>query len=237
MHSENRIYADTGGAPRKLLRRLVAVLLMLILAVTFTACKDEGDDTIYPVGTAPDAASSGDLYCNEITAYTGPFVEDGKNEQVENVAAILVENRSNEFLEQAIITYSIGSDKTAEFVLTGLPAGESAWVLEKQRLVLTGKEKLEFEDCTSTFRADAITETEDITVEAEGNVITVTNNTGKPLRNVAVYYKNTYDDGNYLGGITYMIGFDVLGAGHSAEKASSHYSENSRIVRYSFQSR
>lgn len=187
-------------------------------------------DTVI-VGTGATAA---DLYCLEFNAFSGAFVEDGKNEEVEDVAAILVENRSEAFLDRATITYKYG-DKDAVFMLTGLPAGEKCWVLEQNRLVLDGKHSFEFEDCVTAFKEDAVLNTDYITKTSVDNAITVTNTSDKKLLNVCVYYKNTMDDGNYFGGITYMINFGDIEPGGSITKASAHYSDTSKVVRYSYQ--
>lgn len=210
---------------------LVAVVVGCIFAIPALSGRESGGSAV--VG-APDRATSADLYCSEFSAYSGPFVEDGTNEQVENVMAVLIENRSDEFLDAATVVYNVGDD-TATFVLTGLPAGESVWVLERSRRVLEAGMKFEFVSCDSSFRNDIIEKTDKLEVITEDNAITVTNKSSKALQNVCVYYKTRNSDGNFLGGITYMLGFDNMSSGETAEKQSAHFGENSEIVRYSFQ--
>lgn len=235
MKIKNRIL--TRNAPYTGKRVLSLLLALLALCTMLAGCNRGNTDT--PGGYDGEPVTeykptSAELYCAEITTYTGPFVEDGKNEQVENVAAILVENRSQQFLDYATITYNVGG-KVATFNVTGLPVGGKAWVLEKDKLQLDGTLSFEFLDCESVFKKDAVTSTTDLKVETEGNSVTLSSKTSKTLKNVCIYYKNVNSDGNYLGGITYMLSFDTLTAGQSVQKESAHFGENSQIVRFSFQ--
>ncbi len=179
-------------------------------------------------------ATSADLYCEEITLFSGVYVENGKNEKVDNVAAILVHNRAEAFLDRATITYKYGS-KNVTFVVTGLPAGEKCWVMEKSKMQIDGKHKFEFVKCISAFNYDVIEKPKHITTMTKDNVITVTNNSKQTLENVCVYYKNTFEDGNYFGGITYVLTFGKLSPGETIQKESAHFSEDSDIVKYSYQ--
>jgi hypothetical protein len=182
----------------------------------------------------PGPATSADLYCLEFSRYSGEFFEDGTHEPVTNVAAALIENRSPEFLDLATITYEVGG-RTAEFVVTGLPPGGKAWVLEKNRLTIKDNAKFRFLDCTSTFRQDAVLTTNDLAISPSGNTLTVCNTSEYTLENVCIYYKTMDDDGVYLGGISYMLAFDTLAPGESALRPSSHFTKDSHIVRYSYQ--
>ena len=189
------------------IRRIICFLFAVVLLM-MTGCssgstsEDTGSDaqktTSADTVIVGSGATSADLYCLEFNTFSGIFVEDGKNEEVENVAAILVENRSKAFLDRATITYKYG-DKDAVFMLTGLPAGEKCWVMEQNKLVLDGKHSFEFKDCVTAFKEDAVLSTDELMKSSEDNVITVTNISDKKLMNVCVYYKNTMDDGNYFG--------------------------------------
>lgn len=236
MAEKNRIKIGKGFSIQ--VKFCAVLVLLLAVCLIFTGCnktETEGnDDSYYGEPVTEYVASSADLYCLEINKYSGPFVEDGQNEQVENVATILVENRSKHFLDYAQVTYSVDG-KTATFNVTGLPAGEKAWVLEAGKMVIDGKPDFEFLDCQSTFKKDAIVKTDLLEVKTEDNVLTVKNTGDVPLKNVCVYYKNVNSDGNYLGGITYMLGFDTLEADMTAQRESAHFSDNSRIVRFSYQ--
>lgn len=221
--------------------RILAMVLALILTLSFFAgCASSDakpDETTSPPEKTPFSglttnASAGDLYCLEFTGYSGAFYEDGTNESVENIAAILVENRSDEFLERATITYDV-EGKTATFVLTGLPVGKKCWVLEQNRMPMTDSEKFKFLDCVTAFRKGTSLEPNIMDVDVKDDVLTVTNKTEDAIYSVCVYYKNTHDDGNFLGGITYLISIEEIAAGESRAKRAGHYNQSSEIVRCS----
>ena len=208
------------------------LLVSLVLVALFLDRPPDNLDTGQTDSTG--RATSADLYCLQFSRYSGEFVEDGTNEKVSNVAAALIENRSGEYLDLATVTYEVDG-KTAKFVVTGLPPGTRAWVLEANRLTVGTNPQFKFLDCTSTFRRDAVLSSESLGLSSVGNTLTMRNNSEYTLDNVCVYYKRINEDGAYLGGITYMLAFDTLKPGESAEKASAHFSEESRIVRYSYQ--
>lgn len=229
MVRNNRIYIA-----RAVLLRITIAVLVLLLVVTLSGCKKNDSPQNISHGATQNRASSEDLYCLEFTSYSGPFVEDGTNEQVENILAVLLENRSNEYLELATVTYDVDGE-TAQFVASGLPPSERAWVLETNRMPAKADSEYEFLDCQSTFRDDALFTTDKLEVEVEGNTLMLRNISKDTINNPCVYYKNLNSDGNYLGGITYMVGFDALKPGDTLKKQAGHYTENSRIVRYSYQ--
>lgn len=171
----------------------------------------------------------------EYSRYTGIFPEDGSGREVEEVAAILVHNSSNRFLDYATVEAVVGT-QTGTFYVTGLPPGGTAWVLEKNGLTLTPGEKFEAKSCTDYyFRDEAILQTDDLKVEPQGSSLTVTNQTKKTLKNVCIYYKTVHEDGRYFGGITYLLAFDDLEPDQTVTKQSVHFGSSSRIVRYSYQ--
>ncbi len=227
------------GVLRKRLVSVVMTFVFVASSVFLCGCSgDEGKTDTTAIATSAlmlqAPASSADLYCLEFNSFSGVFVEDGKNEDVQDVAAILVENRSKVFLDRATIKYRYGT-KTATFILTGLPAGEKCWVMEANKMPLDGTHEFEFVECVSAFKDDAVLTTDKMEVVTQDNTLTVTNTSDKTLKNVCVYYKNTFDDGNYFGGITYMMSFDTLAPDESLTKESGHFTDGSKIVRYSFQ--
>lgn len=174
------------------------------------------------------------LTCLEISRFSGNFVETGKERPVKDVAAILVQNDSDKFLDLALVTYKVG-DRTAQFRVSGLPAGRKAWVMESNALTLAEGDELEFDECKESFNANAITVPDGISVKREGKSLTLTNTSDKALKNVTAYYKNTMEGGIFLGGITYVISFGDMEPGDTVTKSADHFGNNSEIVRYSYQ--
>lgn len=171
------------------------------------------------------------LTCDNFSLYSGQYVEDGRDELVTNVAAILVTNRSGQFLDLATLTFEIDG-REATFRVSGLPAGRSAWVLETSRMTVTNSSTFTFIDMVTGFKENVISSTDKLSITCAGNLVTATNKSKQKLENVFVYYRVLHTDGNYLGGITYVIDFGTLEPGQSVEKLAGHFSaEKARIVR------
>lgn len=189
-------------------------------------------------GTAETTAPTdnfGGLVCLEYSRFSGTFPEDGSGREVTNVAAMLVYNSSTEFLDYATVECTIGSG-TGTFQITGLPPGATVWVLEKDAQTISEGEAFTARECEQyAYRSDAVMSTDLLSLKADGSTLTVTNVSDKTLENVCVYYKTVHSDGHYFGGISYMLSFGNLVPGESAQKQSSHFGSDSKIVRYSFQ--
>ena len=221
------------------------VLTLVVMAVTLLAAMFFSEVITYEkppqeepliLGDVENRASVANLSVLAESGHTGLYYEDGQNKPVENVAAILLKNNSEEFLDRAVVEYDI-SGKRATFIATGLPPGKAAWVQEQNKLTLGPSETftLDYDSVEASFNNTARLTTDDIELDLKDNTLTVTNITEKPLVNVCVYYKNLGSDGNYLGGITYMIAFDRLGPGEELTKQSQHFGNQSDIVKYSYQ--
>ncbi len=170
------------------------------------------------------------ITCDEYSLFDGQYPEDGKDELVANVAAILVTNRSDRFLDLATIYFTIDG-RPATFIVTGLPAGRSAWVMEASRLTAANDSVFLYRDIVTGFRDPVVTTTDKLTVTADGNMLKATNNTDKPMKEVFVIYKVRHTDGNFFGGIAYRTDFGTLEPGASVELLAGHYGANAEIVR------
>ena len=211
-------------------KRIGGLCLLAVWMLLCTGCAPAADTPRPSEETGVDG-----LLCLQYSSFSGTFPEDGSGRQVNNVAAILVHNGSTEFLDYAKVSCAIGNE-SGTFLITGLPPGATAWVLEKDAKTVTANDHFGTTQCREySFRQDAVMSTDKLAISISGNTVTVTNQSGQTLRNVCLYYKSVHNDGHYFGGITYMLSFGDLEPGASAQKQSSHYGAQSRIVRYSFQ--
>lgn len=207
-------------------------LTLVLAGLMFLSGCSGGTD---PPASEPTVGNFGGLVCLEYSRFTGSFPEDGSGRQVSNVAALRVLNSSDQFLDYAVVECKVG-DRDGTFEIKGLPPGGIVWVMEKDALSLSEGDPFYATKCDDyVFRPDAIMSTDRLSVTADGDTLTVTNRSDKTLENVCVYYKSARPDGDYLGGISYMLGFGTLAPGDSARKQSGHFGEGSKIVRYSFQ--
>lgn len=167
--------------------------------------------------------------------YSGDYVEDGSDEPVERVLALLVENGGTDFLEYAQLCLPCGDDY-AYFDLTGLPVQGKCIVFARDRAAyretmvlgelavaqvapLSARAVLDF---GAQFRLST----------ADG-VLNLTNVSGGAIDyDVAVCYKN-YRDGLYWGGITYRATFaGGFQEGETRQSIQRHYTEDGSVPFY-----
>lgn len=214
--------------------RCVTAAVMVSLLLTACSSPPDTDTQNQPPGseTPPEAL----LTVDQFARFSGEFVEDGQNGPVENVAAVLVTNGSDQYLDLATLTYTIDGQPAA-FVVTGLPPGRSAWVLEQNGLIIEQDAEFILEDRMTAFRTDAVAETEAITVTYDGEKLVAVNNSDQAMEDVFVCYKRVHTDGNFFGGITYRVDLGTLEPGGSGESIAGHYIEGeTEIVRIGWRS-
>ena len=207
---------------------ILAAVLLLGWAGVDALDNDEQEES---TGTSQQPQGDAIISCENFSGFSGQYVEDGSDIPVENVAAMLVTNHTEDFLDLATIEYEIDG-KPAIFMVTGLPAGKSAWVMEKKQMTIAKGADFKYIDKTMGFKSDVVNETDKITLSADGNMLTAVNNTDEKLDGVFVYYKTLHSDGNYLGGITYMTTFGDLEPGEKKTELAGHFDKDkTEIVR------
>lgn len=170
------------------------------------------------------------IYLIAIGKYTGSFVEDGSDEEIENVLAVIVENRSESDIQLARITLE-GDGETYNFEAVTLPVGSKSLVMEKSRNCWEKKDygNASLQIC-ALFQKEMSLYPEQFQITTSGQEITI-KNIGKQIGSkVHIYYKNRVND-IYLGGITYRVGtVDGLEAEETCNVMSNHYTEGSEIL-------
>ena len=240
-----RLSSNRSGRLKKFPLAATAISLLILTAVLIGVWVISADPFVPPdtgppatAGTSPQAISPTEppaetipLSYDRFSLFSGQFPEDGTDTLVENVAAVLVTNTSDSFLEFATLTFDIDGN-LATFIVTGLPVGRSAWVLEQNRMTASHRSTLNYLDCVSSVRDDVISETDLVTITSDGNTLTARNNSTETLTDVCVYYKVRHEDGNFFGGITYLVSFGDLGPGESSTSIAGHFdASNTEIVR------
>ncbi|MDO4747947.1 MAG: dockerin type I repeat-containing protein [Eubacteriales bacterium] len=194
-----------------------------------TAATEAGSSSEEETQPATDSACN--LQFSKYGIYTGAYVEDGTDDYVENVAVLMVTNISDKYLEYAVVTFDI-SGTPAAFTVTGLAPGETAWVLEQNKLVIEEDAEFTYMDDITTFADDNSKEALGVDVTLGDGQLTVENNKDEDLKSVYVYYKLRHTDGNFLGGITYRVPMGDLAKGESASAVAVHCDgKNCEVVR------
>lgn len=160
--------------------------------------------------------------------YSGAFFEDGSDTAVENVAIVLVVNTTEHFLELATFSFEIDG-ASATFTVTNLPPQRGAWVLEKNALTVQGGASFVLKSGSTTFCTPE--EVSTVTAQALDGTVMVENHSESESFSGYIYYKTVYEDGNYLGGVTYRSLIEDLPAQSRTEITAAHCDETAEIVR------
>lgn len=144
--------------------------------------------------------------CIEIISvgkYTGKFTDNGTNDDVKDVLAIVITNTSDKVISYSSVTFEYANDLTCTFSPTNIPAHQSALVLTTvEGVPYKNIEKLECVD-NMIVLADKLQMLEGtVGVDYKDGEFIVTNLTNKNLGDVYIRYKNSSDGNAYLGGIT-----------------------------------
>ena len=160
--------------------------------------------------------------------YSGTYFEDGSDKAVEDVAVVLVGNTTERYLELAICSFEIDG-APATFTVTNLPPQKGAWVLARDALIVNSGASFVLKGGTTTFCTPEDIPT--ITAQPLDGTVLVENRSETEAFSGYIYYKTVYEDGNYLGGVTYRSLIEDLPAQSRTEITAAHCDETAEIVR------
>lgn len=143
------------------------------------------------------------LLAKRLVRYEGPFREDGTDEEVADVAALVLENHSGLVIDRGAVILEWEGARMV-FELSELPPGARMLVLEKDRQAYPVSPALRCYGWTQTSYPEYTGSVAAVQTQQSG--ITVINRTAETLSTVTVRYKS-YDPGSgmYIGGITYTV--------------------------------
>lgn len=181
--------------------------------------------------TLPYEVPDSGLEVVSLGRYTGRFVEDGFDEEVADVAALVVRNAGSEPVQYATLNLTDTSENGYTFIFSTIPAGCSVLVLETNKTVCPENINITEVSADVTRCESLDTLTENFSLRFDGNKLKLKNLTDTDYRAVYVRYKN-YTAGNvYLGGITYNATFDNVAAQSEYEFEPAHfYAGGSQIL-------
>lgn len=172
------------------------------------------------------------LYIQKMVNIKGTYVEDGKNETVEKVAAITVENKGSRTLQLANIILQVeGVEYT--FSLTTLPPGKTAMVQENQKRTFPKMDQLPHADAkrVTFFEEEPSLHQNVFEITTSAFTIEVTNKTDTDIAGpIYVYYKTVEKD-YFRGGITYRVHIPAIAAGETYTAYAGHfYGQESQVM-------
>ena len=175
-----------------------------------------------PAITFPYKDDATGILVEQLSNYNGYYIEDGKDEPVSNVAAIVVTNRSKSDLSFLGIGIAQNGNDLA-FSGSQIPAGATVIILEQRKKPYDGNPCY---SCTATVTQQALNLNEDkIRISPKNDdTFVVTNISGETLSSVNVQFKNYLpSDHVYVGGITYNVTLSDFEADTEVEVTSAHY--------------
>lgn len=171
------------------------------------------------------------LVITHMDSYSGEYWEDGSNEEISDIYAIIVENRGTKVLQYAEITIEL-EGKEAQFTFSTLPVNEKVLVLEKNKLKYEEIEIIDAEISNVVFFENGISMYEDIfSLSGADGVLNVENISEKSISgDIFVYYKN-YNADMFCGGITYRARVEGgLKAGETKQVITKKYSMEDSLL-------
>lgn len=171
------------------------------------------------------------LVIEKLAPFSGLFVEDGNNSQIEDVAMLLVRNDGDFPVEYTRISVKYG-EETLLFDISALPVGESVVVQEKEGKKIP-EGVVDASEAMVVRRAELEMSQDQVAVTDNGdNTLTIQNLTDKMIPTIRVFYKyHMGEEDVFVGGIAFTLRVTRLGAGASVTVQPSHYtSETSRVV-------
>ena len=169
------------------------------------------------------------LVALELAIYEGPFREDGTDEEVAGVAALVVENAGGNLVSEGAVVLEWGEDRLV-FELSALPPGERVLILEKDKKTYRGQQLL---GCYGWTREEYPEDPGFVAVEEYGgNGLLVTNRTNDTAPMVSIRFKShDADSGMYIGGICYTVTVSDLQPGEKRVIKPYHYARGcSKVV-------
>lgn len=169
------------------------------------------------------------LVASCLASYDGPYLEDGSDDEVIGVAALVIENVSDLLISRGAVIL-LQKDRHLVFEFTALPPGASVLVLEKSRQLYYAESP---EACWGWAQKEYPENTGAVTVwESGSKSLNIRNMSGCALKGVVVLFKNfDAESGMYIGGISYPVCAEHLAAGEERTVSPFKYVRNySRVV-------
>lgn len=167
-----------------------------------------------PTVQFPLLVDDGRLEINSLFQFTG-INPDCENQEGTDIASIVLKNLSGVYLAEAKITLTLLDGMQLNFVVTELPAGESAMAFSTENLSIPADAVCVSAVCETAFDPTAVTVSDQVTAEADGTHITLTNITDQDISQIVVYCRSPLGE-EYFGGTTYSYTVTDLPAGESA---------------------
>ena len=135
--------------------------------------------------------------------YTGKYMEDGTDDEVEDVMFIVLKNNSSRDLQYADVKLYKENEEFL-FTASNIPSGDSVMLLEKNRKSAEKKITSAKSESVVFFNNNMSLQKSLFKIQELDGAVNLINISGKDIsEDVYLYYKSG-GDGLYMGGITYL---------------------------------
>ena len=197
---------------------------------TDTTTPADNSNTQPTTVTFPYQIPDSDLMVTNISSYDGIFLEDGSDQEVSGIAAMILQNTGVINVEYTSISIKRDGEEL-QFEASDIPAGATVVVQEKNKAAYGSGT---FSDCSAVVAdLDSFEMSEDqVKVEeTEEGALQVTNLTDSEIPCIRIFYKFYMEDQqSYVGGITYTAKLTNVAGGSSQTVTPSHYVAGSSQV-------
>ena len=170
------------------------------------------------------------LVAKQLSGYDGPYLEDGTEEELIGVAALVVENTATVGIEYVQLVVSQGQRELV-FDATYIPPRGTVLILEKNRQSYT-RDAVTGCRCKTLIPGLFDWEKDRVLIQpGEGFSMTVTNLTAEVMPCVRVFYKQHEGASDlYVGGITYSAVIPDLQPGETRQITPYRYANGYSAV-------
>lgn len=218
---------------------LAILLIMIILAIViyFSGREKNKEDPTkiqhneIEVSKLENVDLGNGLQLIDAGRFSGTFVEDGSDDEVEDVFALTLKNTTDSWLEYANITISDANDSYS-FSVSALPSESTVRVLEMNRKNMPVDQDYKITSTDIVFYQESPSLCSDVfETRTENQNIIVKNISDQNISNdIYVYFKSKQDD-VYIGGIAYRVRISGgIEAGEEVECSSIHFIEDSSEI-------
>jgi hypothetical protein len=174
--------------------------------------------------------SDPNLTVESVGSYTGNYIEDGTDDPISNVTAMVITNHSDKMLQVGDITFQVNKKETANFRVTNLLPGTSVLVLELNKREYHEKDDFSYGEVSNAYLESPDVLSDKFTIEKKDGELVIKNKTDKSYKKVYVYYKYAQSGGAFMGGITYRVPFENVDAKATVTSVANHFSKNTSII-------
>ncbi len=162
--------------------------------------------------------------------------EDASLAVSEDIAGIVVLNKSDKTLQYAEITATFSDGTTHMYKISTLPPGEACFVAEENKLpyreLTTGFFGFEINN-VAFFTEEPSVYADKLQFSGADGILNIKNISDSDItENIVVYYKD-YENSHLASGVTYRVTVEGgLKAGEIKQVMSSHYRQNASMIMF-----